>query len=127
MADHIFHRDGQRAVVAEHGHAEAVADKDHIHACFFLQVGGGVVVASDPGDWLTYGSLVKKSSQGYFLAVGHFFLLLLLLNLLTFNFQPHALSKGFLMRERCDDGILHACARQIAYGDLIVVCSSGMG
>ncbi len=71
MADHVFHRDGQRAIVAEHGHAEAVADEDHVDTGFFLKIGGRVIVAGQPGDRFIFGSLIKKGAQGYFLTFGH--------------------------------------------------------
>ena len=50
VADHVVHRDRQGAVEAEHGHAQAVADQDHVDAGLLLQVGGRIVVAGQPGD-----------------------------------------------------------------------------
>ncbi len=64
---------GQGGVVAQHGHAEAIADEDHFDAGLLLQVGGGVVVAGEPGDGLALGDLVKEVGQGdLFSCFGHF-------------------------------------------------------
>ena len=53
VTDHVVHRHGQGLVVAEHGHAEAVADEDHVNARLILQIGGGIIVAGQPGDGLS--------------------------------------------------------------------------
>ena len=60
VADHVVHGDRQGGVVAEHGHAQAVADQDHLDAGLLLQIGGGVVVAGQPGDRLALATFLKR-------------------------------------------------------------------
>ena len=59
MADHIVHGHRQRAIVTQHGHAQAVANEDHIQACLLLQIGRRIVVTGQPGDRLPVGHFLK--------------------------------------------------------------------
>ena len=66
---------GRVEVVAEHGHAEAIADEDHFDARLFLQIGGWIIVAGEPGDRLAFGDFLEQIGQCDFLArFGHWFL-----------------------------------------------------
>ena len=63
MADHVVHGHRQGAVVAEHGHAQAVADEDHVDAGLFLQVRRRVVVAGQPGDGVPSATLANSPGR----------------------------------------------------------------
>ena len=79
VADHVVHGDRQGRIVAQHGHAQAVADQDHFDARLFLQVGGRVIVTGEPGDRLALGDFLEQIRQCDFLAwFGHGLLLFLL-------------------------------------------------
>ena len=68
VTDHIVHRNGQCRIVAKHRHAEAVADQDHFDARLFLQIGGWIIVAGEPGDRLAFGDFIEQIGQCDFLA-----------------------------------------------------------
>ena len=71
VADHVVHRHRQRGVVAEHRHAQAVADEDHVDPGLVLEVGRRVVVAGQPGDRDPLGRLLDQRRQGHALPFGH--------------------------------------------------------
>lgn len=60
VADHIIHSNGQGGVVAEHGHAQAVAHQNHLDTCLLLQICRGVVVAGQPGDGTPVSDLLEQ-------------------------------------------------------------------
>ncbi len=62
---------GRVELVPEHGHAEAVADQDHLDARLLLQVGGRIIVAGQPGDRLAVRRLLEQIRKRDFLAFGH--------------------------------------------------------
>ena len=51
--------------------AQSVSHQDHIQAGLILQIGGGVIVASQPGDRLVIGDFIEQIGQGNFFALGH--------------------------------------------------------
>ena len=51
VVQHFFQRDRQSAVVAEHDHAERIADEQNVHAGFIEQARGGIVVGREAGDF----------------------------------------------------------------------------
>jgi hypothetical protein len=58
LADHIVHRRAGWIITSVV--MPAVADQDHLDAGLFLQVGGGVVVAGQPGDRLAVGDFLEQ-------------------------------------------------------------------
>jgi len=59
MPDHVIHGNGQGAIVAQHGHAQAIPDENHVYASLLLHIGCWVVVAGQPGDGLSFGSFFE--------------------------------------------------------------------
>ena len=50
VMQHFVERDRQRAVVAEHGHADRIAHENDVHAGFIEQARGRIVVCREAGD-----------------------------------------------------------------------------
>jgi len=72
VADHVVHRDGQGRLVAQHGHAQAVAHEDDVNAGLFDQRRHRVVVAGNHGEGCALGHLVEEYGQGDLLTLlGH--------------------------------------------------------
>ena len=71
VADHVVHRHRQGGVEAQHRHAQAVADEDHVDPGLLLEVGGRVVVAGQPRDRRAVRDLREQRRQGHLLALGH--------------------------------------------------------
>ena len=62
------------AVVPEHGHAQTVADQNHINASLLLKVGDRVIVASQPGDRFTGGDFLEQCGDSYLFSLSYWML-----------------------------------------------------
>ncbi len=60
MMDDLVHRDGERVLVAEHDHPEAVPDQDHLDAGRVLDPGGLVIVRGEHHDPLAAALHVEE-------------------------------------------------------------------
>jgi len=61
VMEHFVDGDGQGIFVAEHDHAERIADEDDVHAGFVNQARGRIVVSREAGDFLG----VRESAGGF--------------------------------------------------------------
>ena len=64
VVQHLLHGDGQGVFVAQHHHAQRVADQDHVNAGFVHQPRAGVVVGGEAGDEFLALFLFEKSGSG---------------------------------------------------------------
>jgi hypothetical protein len=51
VMQHFFHRDRQRALIAQHHHRQRIADQQDVHACFVQQPRRRIVVRRQTGDF----------------------------------------------------------------------------
>jgi hypothetical protein len=52
VVQHLLHGDGQSAVITEHGHAQRIADENHVNAGLIYQARSGIVVGGQRSDRL---------------------------------------------------------------------------
>ncbi len=65
VMEHLVHRDAHRLLVAEHDHAERVADEDERHAGLVDDARGRVVVGGQHRDAHAFGVHLRDVGQGY--------------------------------------------------------------
>ena len=67
--DHLVHRDGHGGVIAQHHHAQRIADEDQIDAGFVDGERAGIVVGGDHGDGFAALFLGVQGGDGNFFAI----------------------------------------------------------
>ena len=66
VMDHVFHCDRQGVFIAEHDHAEGIADEQHVDACFVHELGRRIVVGREHGNLVVVVLLRLQRSDGIF-------------------------------------------------------------
>ena len=66
VMQHLLHGDGQSVFVAQHDHAQRIADQHHVDAGFVDQPRAGIVICGETGNEFVTLFLVEEGGSGDF-------------------------------------------------------------